>query len=126
MFEGNIIQTSILVLQGVLPVLGLLWPFDIFCRRLKEKHLHPPNWQLLLLWLSSLAFMATSFSYPNSVMIAYHAWIPYLLDLLATIFLFSLIKKTPRQEKTIFILTCLLVGLYRFTASPATQSNNAQ
>jgi hypothetical protein len=103
-------QKITLLLQGMLPILGLLWPLDIFYRIQKQKmRYRASDWQLLLLWISSIAFMVPIFSYPSSLMIAQHAWLPYLL---ATTILFTLFKKSVRLENVAIGLVLILLFIH--------------
>ncbi len=76
-----------LVLQGMLPVAGLcwltwqaLWPALQSLSKNEHSSLRTPQsqWQLLLLWVAAVGFMAANFSYPTSYMIGYHGWILYM------------------------------------------------
>lgn len=112
MMREDGLKSITLLLEGMLPILGLLWPLDIFYRnRIRNIKYRPAEWKLLLLWLTSLAFMLPIFSYPTSKMIAYHAWLPYLL---ATIILFTLLKNKPYIEKMVIFgvlaLACIHLG----------------
>lgn len=78
------LQAFWMLVQGFLPILGILWTLQVILDNWPHKNPYKQafsdlQWQLLLITLSSGAYLAATLSYPNVVLVAYHGWLPYLL-----------------------------------------------
>lgn len=116
LFIIDIWQQVLMLMLGWLPVLGLLWGAETLIRQaiqlkastgfaLEESPNPAPQkfWRLLLLWAGAAAFFAGTFSFPTSVLIAAHGWLPYLLAIMAIYN--SGLRHRPRWLMTLLVLS---------------------